>query len=140
MAPCWAFGEGPETPKGYEDIGHVYNSQLAAIDVGAATSKNTAIQLQIKQGSEFICRNLFFWVTADSGAVGDVQVRVRTASGYIFTDDWIRYGILNGVPVPKDWQIAAGETVIIDLVLIDYSGTGNIYVQAFASGVKRRRA
>ncbi len=73
-------------------------------------------------------------------AVGDVLVKIRNSSGYLLTDNWIRYGILNGVPFIKDWVVKAQETIFVDLALIDYSGTGNVYMQVFANGGKRRRA
>jgi hypothetical protein len=142
MAPCWAFGEGPETPQGFVDDpgGWVYTSQVQAIDVGAATPKNQSISIQLERGTDLVCRNIWFNVTADRAAVGNVLVKVRDSTGYSFTDDYVLYGILNGVPQLKDWIVLAGKTIIVDLQVVDYSGTGNLYVQAFASGARRRRA
>ena len=142
MAPCWAFGEGPETPQGFRDDpgGWVYTSQVQAIDVGGATPKNAAITMQLERGSDMVVRSLWFNVTADRAAIGNVLVKVRDSSGYAFTDDYVLYGILNGVPQLKDWIVQAGRTVIVDLEVVDYSGNGNVYVQAFVNGTRRRRA
>jgi hypothetical protein len=141
MAPCWAWGEGPEAPKGFKDDpgGYVYQSQVGAIDMGAATTKNLTLQIQVEPGSDCPVWSMAFNRTADSTAVGDVLVKIRNSTGYLLTDDWIRYGILNGVPFFKPWIVKANETIFVDLALIDYSGTGNVYMQAFANGGKRRR-
>ncbi len=146
LAPCHMFGEGPGTPQGFKDDpgGWVYSSGNApgqAIDVGATTAKNALLQIQLENSSDMVVRNLFFNVTQDAGVMGaDVLVKVRDSSGYAFTDDYVQYGKLNGVPWVKDWIVKAGGTIFIDLSLVDYSGTGNVYVQAFASGTKRRAA
>jgi hypothetical protein len=143
LAPCWAFGEGPQAPQGFVDEagGFTYCSERQAIDVGAATPKNQLISLQVENGSDLVCRNLFFNVTQDAGVTGaDVLVKVRDSSGYAFTDDYVQYNMLNGVPWLKDWIVKGGSTIFIDLALVDYSGAGNVYVQVFASGTKRRRS
>jgi len=145
MAPCHAFGEGPQTPQGFIDEpgGFDYVSDTAQIDVGAATAKSATLQFQIEQAADFMVRKVSFATGADQGrapAVGDVLVKVRDSTGYALTDDYVRYGILNGVLQAKDWKVRAGDTVFVDLVLIDYSGTGNIYIAGVLSGVKRRKA
>jgi hypothetical protein len=142
LAPCHAFGEGPETPHGFVDDpgGWVYSSSVQSIDVGATTSKNALLQMQLEYGSDMVVRNLWFNVTQDAGVTAaNVLVKVRESGGYAFTDDYILYGLLNGVPWVKDWIVKAGNTIFVDLSLVDYSGTGNVYVQAFASGTRRRR-
>lgn len=142
LAPCWAFGEGPETPAGFVDEpgGFDYVSDVVSLDVGAATPKNATVQFQMDKGIDFLVRRLSFNVTADDGALGDFLVKVRDSSGYPLTDDYVRYGLLNGVLQAKDWRIRAGDTIIADFILIDYSGAGSLRMQAFASGVKRRAA
>jgi hypothetical protein len=112
-----------------------------SIDVGSTTAKNQLISIQTEGGSDMVVRNLGFGVTQDGTVTGaNVMVKVRDSSGYAFTDDYMLYGLLNGVPWLKDWIVKASNTIFIDLALVDYSGTGNVYVQVFASGVKRRRA
>ncbi len=142
MAPCWMWGEGPSTPQGFEDKAFIYHSPVGAIDVGAATPKNLTLEIQTEYGSDFPLRQLFFNVTFETAlglpAVGKVLVKVRSSSGYILTDDYVLTSIINGVPLPKDWNVKAGETLFFDLSLVDYSGTGNVFIQCFAKGVKRR--
>jgi hypothetical protein len=88
-----------------------------------------------------VVRNVYFKVTQDAGVTGaNVMVKLRDSSGYAFTDDYMLYGLLNGVPFLKDWIVRATNTVFVDLSLVDYSGAGNVYVQVFLSGTKRRRA
>jgi len=141
LAPAWAFGEGPETPQGFRDDVFTYVSLPQSIDVGSTTAKNQLISIQTEGGSDMVVRNLGFGVTQDGTVTGaNVMVKVRDSSGYAFTDDYMLYGLLNGVPWLKDWIVKASNTIFIDLALVDYSGTGNVYVQVFASGVKRRRA
>lgn len=144
LAPCWAFGEGPQAPQGYRDDpgGGWYDSgPPLPIDVGALTPKNGILTIQIEQGSDFMVRNLFFNVTQDGTVTtANVLVKVRSYSGYAFTNDYVLTNILNGVPQLKDWKVKAGDRIVCDVTLVDNAGTGNVYVQAFASGVKRRRA
>ena len=69
--------------------------------------------------------------------------RIRTGSGYSFTDDYIDLATYIGsAPMPKDWEIKASDSVYIDLAFVNDSGgspgTGNIYMQAFLEGTKRR--
>jgi hypothetical protein len=87
-----------------------------------------------------VVRNLFFNVIADAAAAGNILVKVRDSTGYSFTDDYVLYGVLNGVPFLKDWIVPAGKTIIVDLEAVDYAGIGNLYVQFFAAGTRRRRA
>jgi hypothetical protein len=143
LAPCWAFGEGPQPPTGFKDDagGFTYVSQIQPIDVGATTAKNQLISIQTEGGSDMVVRNVYFKVTQDAGVTGaNVMVKLRDSSGYAFTDDYMLYGLLNGVPFLKDWIVRATNTVFVDLSLVDYSGAGNVYVQVFLSGTKRRRA
>ena len=143
MAPAWAWGEGPGTPQGFRDDegGFVRFSQVVPIDVGALTSKNETAQIQIDPSFDYPVRKIWFQVTADSTVTAfDVLAKVRDSSGYFLTDDYIQYGILNGVPLAKEWVVKAGDTIIVDLALADFAGTGNVYVQVFSAGAKRRTA
>jgi hypothetical protein len=141
MAPCWALGEGPSTPVGFVDSPPwVYASKVYPIDVGALTEKRQTAILQIENGIEFEVRNLWFKVFPDARASGVCMANVRGSSGYALTDDYILTNILNGVPLPKDWIIRSGESIIVDFELVDFAGTGNVNIQVFANGVKRRPA
>jgi len=36
--------------------------------------------------------------------------------------------------------VKAQDTIILDLQLVDFTGTGQMYMQVYAEGVKRRKA
>lgn len=157
MAPCWQQGIGPATPKDCSDIEWVYPAAgfvtlpsglvvqgAAAINVAAPL--NTTMQIPIDSGSDFRCRRLLFNIFADSTvAAGNFLMRIRTGSGYSFTDDYIDAATYIGsAPMPKDWEIKASDVVYLDLAFVNDSGgspgTGNIYLQPFLEGTKRRAA
>jgi hypothetical protein len=157
MAPCWMQGVGPRSPKGVSDIEWVYpaagsvllpsGQQLpGAVAINVAAPENTTATIPIDSGSGFRCRRLLFQISADSTVTaGNVLVRIRTGSGYSFTDDYIDAATYIGsAPMPKDWEIAAADTVYFDLAFVNDSGgspgTGNIYFQPYLEGTKRRAA
>jgi hypothetical protein len=140
MAPCWMAGEGPETPSGYEDEQFTYISALFSQSVTAADLTGT-ISVPIDWGSDFLCRRLGFVQTVDGTvtAPGVFLGRLRDSSGYALMDDYVDLvGILNGAPLPgKDWRVARGGQIFIDLQLAGATGTGNAYFQVFLFGVRR---
>ena len=141
LAPAWMWGEGPIAPAGFVDDpgGFVRSSEVIAIDVGAATSKNETALIQVEPGPDYPLSKLWFKVWADQTVTAfDVLAKVRDTSGYFLTDDYIQYSLLNGVPLAKPWVVKAGDSVIVDLALADFAGTGNVYIQVFSAGVKRR--
>ena len=153
MAPCWMQGVGPATPKGLTDTEWYYASSGlvtngAGIVLQGATAINTAgpyaaIQtIPIESSSDFRCRRLLFAITADAGVTaGTMLGKVRTGSGYALTDDYIDLATyLGSSPFPRDWEIKAGDFVYIDLQLVDYAGAGNVYIQTYLEGTKRRAA
>ena len=141
MAPAWMWGEGPVPPAGFVDDpgGFVRSSEVVPIDVGPATSKNETAIIQVEPGPDYPVTNLWFNVWADPTVTAfDCLVRARDTSGYHLMDDYIQYGLLNGVPLAKPWVVKAGDSIIVDLALADFTGVGNVYVQVFTSGAKRR--
>ena len=142
MAPCSMAGEGPETPDGYQDEEFTYVSDLFTQDV-AGTNLTGTLNIPIDQGSDFLCRRLAFQQTVDATVVlpGLFLVRMRDSSGYALMDDYLDLiGLLNGAPLPgKDWRIAAGGQIFIDVQLAGATGTGNAYLTAYLEGVRRSR-
>ena len=155
QAPCWMQGVGPASPEGVSDVEWTYCASLGstingqfvpgatAIDVAAPV--NTTMVIPIDSGSDFRCRRLLFNILADAtvNAGCNIMGRIRTGSGYSFTDDYIDLATYIGSsPMPKDWEIKAADSVYIDLAFVNDSGgsagTGNIYMQAFLEGTKRR--
>lgn len=155
-APCWMQGVGPATPEKMSDIEWTYSasggSTIAgafapgAIGINVATPVNTTISIPIDSGSDFRCRRLLFNILADSTVTnGNILARIRTGSGYSFTDDYFDVTTYIGsAPMPKDWEIRASDVVYIDIAFVNDSGgavgTGNIYLQPFLEGTKRRAA
>jgi|FreactTroBogLake_1042271.scaffolds.fasta_scaffold18390_3 hypothetical protein len=141
MAPAWQQGIGPRTPKGYQDIEFVYTTDPAqpttAISLAGPYSATQVIP--IDRDSDFRCRKLLFVVTADGGvSAGTILAKIRTGSGYALTDDYFDVATyIQSAPMPLDWRINAADNVYLDLLLVDYTGSGNIYLQTFLEGVKR---
>jgi hypothetical protein len=143
MAPCWQQGVGPPTPKGYEDMEFVYstNPAVPTTALPLAGPFNATQVIPIDSASDFRCRKLLFVITADSGVTaGSVLVKVRTGSGYSLFDDYFDAATyINSAPMPIDWRINAADNVYLDLELVDSTGSGNVYFQAYLEGVKRWR-
>ena len=145
MAPCWQQGIGPAVPQGFRDLEWVYASTNVSgaggktgIDVAAGPF--TAVQqVPIDSDSAFRCRRLLFAITADATVTaGTILGRVRTGSGYSLTDDYFDLATYIGsAPMPKDWDIPAGDVVYVDMQLVDQAGTGSIYLQTYLEGCKR---
>jgi hypothetical protein len=157
MAPCWMQGVGPASPAGVSDIEWTYQAAggvtlpsgvflpgAAAINVAAPA--NATIEIAIDSGSDFRARRVLVNILADATvAAGNVLGRIRTGSGYSFTDDYFDLATYIGsAPMPHDWEIKAADSVYFDLQFVNDSGgspgTGNIYFQPFLEGTKRRAA
>lgn len=139
MAPPWMTGVGPKTPAGYRDDVFTYNSQPVSLD--AANGPFTGIQqIPIDSSSNFRCRRVLVKISADNTVTaGTILARLRLGSGYALCDDYFdiaRY--IGSVRMPKDWDLPAGDSVFVDLQLVDQTGTGNITIQTYLDGVKRR--
>jgi len=153
MAPCWMQGIGPASPTGVSDVEWYYGASGGStingvfvpgyIPINVAAPLNTTILIPIDAGSDFRCRRLLFNVLADSTVTaGNILGRVRTGSGYSFTDDFFDLATYIGsAPMPKDWDIKAADTVYVDIQFVNDTGgspgTGNIYLQPFLEGTKR---
>ena len=144
MAPAWQQGVGPRTPQGFRDQEFVYTTNPATPTTAIALAGPlTATQtIPIDRDSDFRCRRLLFVITSDAGVTaGTFLGKIRTGSGYSLTDDYFDLATyLQSAPMPADWRINAADTVYIDLQLVDATGNGNIYFQAYLEGVKRSRA
>ena len=156
MAPCWIQGIGPASPAGVSDLEWTYCASggstingvfvPGAIPINVAAPVNTTVLIPVDAGSDFRCRRLLMNILADSTVTaGNILGRVRTGSGYSFTDDYIDLATYIGsAPMAKDWDVKAADTVYIDIAFVNDSGgspgTGNIYLQPFLEGTKRRAA
>lgn len=142
MAPCWQHGVGPATPAGYEDIEFTYSAPSAtSIDVTAANPTATQ-EIQIAGPEDFHVRRLCFDVKTSARQVtsGTFLARIRSGSGYALSDDYFdveRY--IGSMPMPKDWTVKSGDSVFIDLLLVDQAGQHNLSIRTYLEGFKRRK-
>jgi len=148
LAPCWMHGVGPSTPAGYEDSPFTYVSATPIAGYGLQFTgpsdilQFATIEMQLESSADFGVRRFHFDVTQDAGVTGgSILARIRAASGHVFSDDYMdvaRY--IGGAPYAHDWWLKARDTIILDLQLVDFTGTGQMYMQVFVEGVKRRKA
>jgi hypothetical protein len=147
LAPSWVQGYGPATPQGWEDVWHTYTSGGQVISgvmfpgttIPLAGSTVATATIQLERASDFVVRKFYFWLAKDATVTsGAVLGRIRISSGYAVTNDYLdlaRY--LGGAMVAHDLNIKAAESIVFDLNLVDFAGTGNFYFQAYAEGCKR---
>lgn len=140
LAPAWMAGFGPATPQGYRDERFTYSSAQAAIPLAGPLT--TTLKIPIDAGLDFVCRRLLFDVEQDDTVTaGTILARVRTGTGFALNDNFIDLAqYLNGTVWPHDWLIRGGDAVYLDLVLVDFTGTGKMYFQAHLEGCRRRNS
>lgn len=146
MAPCWQQGVGPKTPAGFLDQEYVYAAP-AKTAVPVAGPFTATQEITIDSSSDFKARRLLFAVTADDTVNVltppiTILCRLRTGSGYALTDDYLDVATyVNGLTLPKTWDLPAGDSVYIDMQLVNDNGgamgEGNVYLQTYIEGVKR---
>ena len=147
LAPSWVQGYGPATPQGWEDVWHTYDSGFQIINgvffpgvtIPLTGSTVSSATIQIERASDFVVRRFYFWVQADPTVTfGSILGRIRISSGYAVTNDYFDlYRYIGGSMLAHDLNLKAGEEIFFDLVLVDATGSGNMYFQAFAEGCKR---
>ena len=142
LAPCWAMGAGPSTPQGFEDRGFTYgdgHSNVATLTLGTNASRKASIQ--IDADSDFQARRLLFDITYSAGGIFNTfLVRIRTGSGYSFTDDYVDVRKFGSAYFAKGWDIKRADQILFDFLSVDETGQGDATIQVFADGVKRRAA
>jgi hypothetical protein len=144
LAPCWMQGYGPETLPNCRDEKFTYTSTpliTAVITAGVAANASTQAYVQIDNDTDFLCRRLLVDVTTTGSAAGTWLAKLRAGSGYALNDDFIDVQrLLAGAMLgPRPWSIAQGEQIVIDLLLVDYSGTGNVTFECYLDGARRRK-
>ena len=147
LAPAWMQGYGPGTPTGWEDVTHTYDSGSQIINgvffpgttIPLAGSTVATATIQLERASDFVVRKFFFWLQADPTVTsGSILGRIRISSGYAMTNDYFDlFRYISGGMLAHDQNLKAGESIVFDLNLVDFAGSGNMYFQAFAEGVKR---
>jgi hypothetical protein len=144
LAPCWAMGAGVKTPQGFVDRSFTYgdgHSNVATLTLGTNASRKASIQ--IDSDSDFQLRRFLFDITytgAVSPPFNTFLVRIRTGSGYSFTDDYVDVRKFGSAYFAKGWDIKKSDQILFDFLSVDESGAGTATIQVFADGVKRRAA
>lgn len=138
LAPCWWQGVGPSTPPGFKDDLFTYSSSVVAIALAGPVSATTKID--IDSTSDFVCSRLLVDLEPDSTVTtGSVLMRLRVNDGYALMDDYLDVPrLISGAEWPVNWYIKAGDQVVVELALVDATGTGNMSVQVHLEGSKRR--
>jgi hypothetical protein len=147
LAPSWMQGYGPPTPPGCVDEAFTYpsfgdNGAIGPLTVSLAGPLTGTVEIKTDQEYDFEVRRFLFLVQQAAGAAvtaGSFLGRIRAGSGKSFTDDYIdlaRY--LGSSRYPHDWHVRHGDSIFIDLELVDSAGSGSLQFQAFAEGVRRR--
>lgn len=141
LAPCWMWGQGPLTPIGYDDELYTYAFPLLTQDV-TIVPMGTSATLALRWGETFECRRILFVVGGDRAATGRFLIRLRADSGYALMDDaFDAAGLIGASSMACDWSLASGERVYLDAQLVDIvpQSSGNMYLQCFLEGVRRRK-
>jgi hypothetical protein len=135
-------GEGPLVPAGIKADPFTYgvaDTNVGIITIGGVLS--TVASIQIDNDSDFHVRRFLFDVHADEGVTGTFLARIRSGSGYAFTDDYVDVArCLGSSYLAKGWDVRRGDQITFDLMLVDGAGTGNISVTCLADGERRRAA
>jgi hypothetical protein len=147
LAPSWVQGYGPPTPDGWEDVWQTYDSGNQIINgvffpgttIPLTGSTVATATIQLERSSDFVVRKFFFWLAADpTVTAGSILGRIRISSGYAVTNDYFDlFRYISGGMLAHDINCKAGESIVFDLNMVDFSGTGNMYFMAFAEGCKR---
>ena len=139
LAPCYTAGLGPRTPEGFEDTLFTYASPLVTIPVAGPLT--ASVKIPIDAGIDFYCRKVHFDVEGVGiAAFGTVLARIRAGAGYALNDDYIDVAqYIGGAEWAHDWKVEGEDAVFVDMQLVAPAGAGNVTVQVFLEGVKRRR-
>jgi hypothetical protein len=147
LAPCWWQGYGPLPPPGCHDEKFTYpsfgdNGAIGPLTFALTGALTGYVEIKTDQEFDFEVRRFLIQVQQTAGSLvtgGSFLGRIRTGSGKSFTDDYIDLARYLGSSVyPHDWHVRHGDSIFIDLQLVDTAGTGSLQFMAFAEGVRRR--
>jgi hypothetical protein len=142
LAPCWMQGEGPAAPENVKPEYFTYGNgttNIVTMTIGGILTASASIQ--IDNDADFHCRRFLFDVIPDNGVTGTFMCRIRAGSGYAFTDDYVDMAkYLGSAYWAKGWDIRRGDQIQFDLMLVDGAGSGDISIECFADGERRRAA
>ena len=117
LAPCWAMGAGPRL-RGFEDSPFTYgdgHSNVATLTLGTNASRKASIQ--IDADSDFQLRRFLFDITYSAGGIFNTfLVRIRTGSGYAFTDDYVDVRKFGSAYFAKGGISSGSDQILFDFL------------------------
>jgi hypothetical protein len=136
MAPRWMSPEFDSPNTEWFIYGQNPSASFAVPSAGGGS--NNKIVIPTENGYEFFLRR--FWGTAvfDNATTGIPYVRIREGSGRSLTDDYVALSKLGNQAMGEWWRVPPGRDVIVDLAVVDSVGVGNITVQWFLEGFRRK--
>jgi hypothetical protein len=138
LAPAWMAGHYPLTPCEEQPFTYGDNFTNLATFAAATGPYSSTLYLSTDLAYDFACRRVLLYITTTGSAAGTVLARARAGSGYALCDDLFDMAQYIGSSFwATDWDIRAGDKVVVDLQLVDFSGVGNVAVQVFLEGVRR---
>lgn len=146
MAPEIALSLGNDaTPKGYIDSPFTICDPVPVnpgFQMASTGSLSTSRTVLVSGCAFFVAKRLIFtFSTTTPGLSATLQVRVRDASGYSLTNDYIDVSQYSNAPYACDWTLCNGSQLIFDYSIVDQTGgPGTWNVQCFIEGQRRRRA
>lgn len=138
MAPRWMSSQ-------YPGLGECFTYSTSADNPPsfplptAGGGQNMEVKIQTDTGWEFLCRRFYGFSSVEDGDAGTAYVRIRESSGYQLTDDYVSLAKLSGNPLPGWWAIPPGKDIIIDCLVVDSLGTGDIAFNFWLEGLRRRK-
>jgi hypothetical protein len=152
LAPVWMSGEPIETPPGFVDDYFIYSTPdpldqpkicTWTLAAGAITAFPNPLpfEILIDEGYTFHCRRILFDIKVTGTASATVLAKLRTGAGFVLNDNFIDYAqYLCGAEWPGRFDVKSRDSVFIDLQLADAVGTGNVTLQVYLEGYRRRAA
>lgn len=144
LAPEIAISlENDSTPPGYVDDEYTFTDPWPVnpgFTLASSGSLSTTRSVTISGVSFFNVRRLIFNVTGSGGLTGTLVVRVRDASGFNLTNDYIKVSQFSNAPYACDWPLCDGSNLIFDYSIVDQAGgPGTWTIQTFMKGIRRRK-
>jgi hypothetical protein len=137
MAPRWMSSAYPGDGECFTYCTSADNPPTFALPT-AGGGKDLQIKIQTDTGWEFWVRRFYGFTTVDDGDAGTPYVRIRESSGYQLSDDYVNMNDMSGMPLPGWWRIPPGKDIIVDALVVDSVGAGDIVFNLFFEGLRRR--
>lgn len=134
MAPRWMTQEYPGDG---EEFTYTITPAVFAVP-SAGGGSNNKVQVPTDIGFNFWLKRFYYIATFDAETGGTPYVRIREGSGRKLTDDYVNAANLSEQSMPEWFYVAPGRDIIVDLSLVDSAGTGNITIQYWFEGVRKR--